>query len=106
CPITIGGSRRPVLPSNPCTSLPQMPHARMRISNSSSADRGTSISTTSSFLYSERISAFMHSLHSHQRIYAQKVRPSVCHRRARPNPLADWPLVMQPRVKSLHHQPL
>ena len=27
CPMTMGGRRRPVLPSIPWTSLPQMPHA-------------------------------------------------------------------------------
>ena len=35
CPITRGGMRRPVEPSNPCTSLPQMPQARTRTSTSS-----------------------------------------------------------------------
>src|ERR1700753_901771 len=55
----MGGIRRPVLPSKPCTSLPQMPQALMRISNSSSAGCGTGRSCNSRCLYSERTSAFM-----------------------------------------------
>ena len=35
CPITSGGIRRPVEPSYPWTSLPQMPHAPTRTSTSS-----------------------------------------------------------------------
>ena len=36
--MMIGGRRRPVLPSMPCTSLPQMPQARTSTSTSPGSD--------------------------------------------------------------------
>ena len=57
CPITSGGIRRPVDPSRPWTSLPQIPQARTRISTSSGPISGSSIWTISNFMYSVRRSA-------------------------------------------------
>src|SRR5262245_61068065 len=57
CPITKGGIRRPVEPSNPCTSLPQMPQARTCTSTSSGPTAGRSSDASSSFLYSVSTSA-------------------------------------------------
>src|SRR5688572_29964457 len=42
-----GGRRRPVEPSQPWISLPQMPQARTRTNTSSSAGRGSGASTSS-----------------------------------------------------------
>src|SRR5580658_417140 len=58
-PITNGGMRRPVDPSSPCTSLPQMPHARTRISTSSGPISGSGIGAISSFMYSVSSRAFI-----------------------------------------------
>src|SRR5580700_8694163 len=58
-PITSGGMRRPVEPSNPCTSLPQMPQARTRISTSPGPISGSGIGANSSFMYSVNSSAFI-----------------------------------------------
>src|ERR1051326_9558123 len=59
CPIMIGGRRRPVLPSRPCTSLPQIPHALTATSTSSAAGDGAGTSSSTSLLYSLRTKAFM-----------------------------------------------
>src|SRR5579862_2492679 len=58
CPIMIGGMRRPELPSIPCTSLPQMPHARTRTSTSSGLGAGTGKSSIANWQYSLRTKAF------------------------------------------------
>ena len=59
CPITSGGIRRPVFPSSPWTSLPQIPQARTRTSTSSGPIAGTGISTISSCMYCVSKSAFI-----------------------------------------------
>ncbi len=50
-PMMIGGWRRPVLPSMPCTSLPQIPQAATRTSTSSGPISGTGQSCSSRQLY-------------------------------------------------------
>ena len=57
CPITSGGIRRPVEPSYPCTSLPQMPQARTLTSTSSGPTVGRSSDVSSSLRYSVSSSA-------------------------------------------------
>jgi len=46
-PMVIGGMRRPVLPSQPCTSLPQMPQPRTLTSTSPAPGTGASTSRSS-----------------------------------------------------------
>src|SRR5215468_2461074 len=58
-PMIIGGRRRPVLPSIPCTSLPQIPHAFTATSTSCGCTSGSGTSSKLNFLYSFRTSAFM-----------------------------------------------
>jgi hypothetical protein len=55
----MGGILRPVLPSIPCTSLPQMPQARTRTSTSFAPVSGTGISVISSFMYCSSTIAFI-----------------------------------------------
>ena len=49
CPITMGGMRRPEVPSYPCTSLPQMPHAATWINTSVGPQRGRATSPHTRF---------------------------------------------------------
>src|SRR4051812_26458178 len=58
-PMMIGGRRRPVLPSMPWTSLPQMPQAFTEIRTSSGVGAGAGTSSQENFLYSLRMRAFM-----------------------------------------------
>src|SRR5271157_1334851 len=62
CPITSGGIRRPVLPSKPCTSLPQMPQARTLTRTSSGPREGSGIDVNSRRMYSVNRSAFIPSI--------------------------------------------
>ena len=57
--MMMGGTRRPLLPSKPWISLPQIPQAWTRISASSSPTSGSGMSVTLSFLYSSSNKAFM-----------------------------------------------
>ena len=59
CPMTMGGRRRPVLPSIPWTSLPQMPQAWTFTSTSFGPTVGSGMSVTWNCLYSVRTRAFM-----------------------------------------------
>jgi len=59
CPIIIGGRRRPVEPSIPCTSLPQIPHALTPIKTSSAPQTGESTSRCTNDPYSSRTKAFI-----------------------------------------------
>jgi hypothetical protein len=59
CPITSGGMRRPDDPSNPWTSLPQIPHASTRTRTSCSPGSGLGRSAMASFPYSSSNSDFM-----------------------------------------------
>src|SRR3954471_10603248 len=52
CPITIGGTRRPLEPSYPCTSLPQIPQAATRTSTSVGPSSGRGTSASLNFRYS------------------------------------------------------
>src|SRR4051794_21471925 len=56
CPITIGGTRRPLDPSYPCTSLPQIPQAATRTSTSFGPSSGRGTSASVNFRYSLRTS--------------------------------------------------
>src|ERR1700734_3782261 len=53
-PMTRGGMRRPVLPSKPWTSLPQMPQAATWMRTSSGEGSGFGVSVISRWLYWER----------------------------------------------------
>jgi hypothetical protein len=57
--MMMGGMRRPVLPSKPWTSLPQMPHASTRMRTSSGPGRGIGTSTISKRPYSDNNKAFI-----------------------------------------------
>src|SRR6266852_4796943 len=57
--MTKGGILRPVDPSMPCTSLPQIPHAPTRISTSPGPISGCGRSATSSSMYCFSKSPFM-----------------------------------------------
>ena len=50
--MMIGGIRRPLDPSNPCTSLPQIPHESTRTRTSPGPTSGMGMSLISSRLYS------------------------------------------------------
>ena len=54
-----GGIRLPLLPSIPCTSLPQIPQALTWINTSSSAISGSGTSSYTNLLYSFRTNAFI-----------------------------------------------
>jgi DUF1009 family protein len=60
--MMIGGWRRPVLPSMPCTSLPQMPQALTATMTESGRRAGSGASSRAKRLYSLRVRAFTRQL--------------------------------------------
>jgi hypothetical protein len=67
-----GGTRRPLEPSKPWMSLPQMPHALICTNTSCSPTSGSGMSVMLSLLYSSNSSAFMWGEEGIRRILASK----------------------------------